>query len=135
MYAPAILFNSAYTSGVRSSARSVTSLDPQARGPREHRIAPAKRLDTVRVFLLGKLSAHVALAEDADLVLIEVPHVAAHELGIGVRRRLHAVAPERAEDVRSVAEGHVCNSNELCDADQDSITERTASNAASMRMM
>src|SRR5258708_38608512 len=91
----------------------MSSLDPQPRRPGEGRIAAAQRVDAIGILLLGKLAAHVPLAQPLDLVLVQVPDVIAHELRIRPRRRLDAVPPQRREDVRTIRESHVGRSVSL----------------------
>src|SRR5882762_4054615 len=79
-------------------------LDELARAEREDGVTAPQRIDAPSVFDLGKVAAQVALAQAADLVLVEIADEIAHELGPRVRGRPHAVTQQMLEDVGTVEE-------------------------------
>jgi hypothetical protein len=70
----------------------------------EDRVAPAEGIDPGGVFVLRKIAAHVAFAQAANLVLVQIADKIAHKAGTGMERGTDTVAEQLLEDVAPVLE-------------------------------
>lgn len=68
----------------------------------------AERIDADAVLGFPKFATQVSRAQTTDFVLVQIPHVGAHQLGIGMRCRPDAVDEQRGQHLRTIVVGHSC---------------------------